>query len=222
MDLNNLYEDIMKRGQESILQGNEYVDLTINDCQDTRMGITLVIRPTQYIQDKVCDVITKLKKIEPEQYYYPREDFHLTLFDIITARQSFHYSEEQKLNCMALADAVLKNFSPFQIEFKGLTMSESCVMVKGFCDEKIQEIRTQFRTQIEGYGLKLDERYPTKSSHITISRFRKSITNGEKFVKTVQSLSQTEFGVMEVKNVELIYHNWFDSIKELIQNYSLK
>ncbi|MCI6464320.1 MAG: 2'-5' RNA ligase family protein [Lactobacillus johnsonii] len=222
MDLERLYSDIMRRGQNSVLSGKEYVDKTIDDCSDTRMGLTLVIRPTMEIQNEIERVISELRRIEPSQYYYPREDFHITLFDIITARQGFQYTENQKMSCISLSEEILKNFHPFHIEMKGLTMSESCIMAKGFCDMEMQQIRGQLREHIAEYGLVLDERYPTKSSHITIARFKNKLQEREKLVEKISELGQVRFGIMNVTNIELTCHNWFDSKKELIRTFCLK
>lgn len=57
MDLGRLYSDIMRRGQNSVLSGKEYVDKTIGDYSDTRMGLTLVIRPTIEIQNEMVIAI---------------------------------------------------------------------------------------------------------------------------------------------------------------------
>ncbi|MBP1756886.1 MAG: hypothetical protein H6Q59_3284, partial [Firmicutes bacterium] len=45
MELDSLYEGILVRGIDCVRKHKEYIDHHIDDAADTRMGITLVIRP---------------------------------------------------------------------------------------------------------------------------------------------------------------------------------
>lgn len=221
MDLELLYADIMNRGKNKILLSEEATDKTIDDSKDSRMGLTLVIRPPYELQERMCTVINELEDIEPEQYFYPAEDFHITLFDIITARQGFRYTEEQKNSCSRLAKSVLSQADSFRISLNGVIVSESCIMVKGFYEDEMERIRQQLRKQITQFGLVLDERYPTASAHITIGRFRKPLVSRRRLIAKIEELGQYDFGSFQVSQIELVCHNWFDSKKEIIECYSL-
>ena len=85
----------------------------------------------------------------------------------------------------------------------------------------MNQIREELRRKIEENNLKNDERYRTISSHITIARFKKPLKNRKKFLETIKNYEQYNFGEFEVSNIEFVYHNWYDSKRELIHNYYL-
>lgn len=219
MELTQLYADIMKRGTDAILLGREQIDDFIDDDTDTRMGLTLVIRPPHEIKERMVSAIKRLEHAEPGQYYYPMTDFHITLFDIITATQGFLYTSEQKENSIALAKVVLAQASSFDIQLKGMLLSEGCIMVKGFYPKEMEKIRQQLRAHITEFGLTLDERYPTMSSHITVGRFRKPLSHREMLLRQIGELAEYDFGTFTVSEVELVCHNWYDSKKEVIERF---
>ena len=68
-------------------------------------------------------------------------------------------------------------------------------------------------------NLKLEERYKTISSHITIARLKNKLNNPEKFISFVEQ--KNYFGKMKVESIELCYHNWYDTQKQVLLNIKL-
>lgn len=221
MELDALYDGIMTRGMDRIRDQKEYVDHSIDDPSDTRMGITLVIRPSDEINKRISLVEEKIQKIEPKQYYYPPEDYHITLLDIITARQGFIYSKEQVSTCKQLSEDAIRRTEPFAIHLRGLVLSEGAIMVKGYYEEEMELLRRRLREAIITYGMQLDERYSTISSHITIARIRTGIEQREELINTISEYKDYEFGSFPVSGIDLICHNWYDSKKEVLESFQL-
>lgn len=217
-----LYEEISNNGLTKIKKGKEYIDNWINNYeQDRRMGISLLIRPSEEIKEKIQSVLYEMEEIEPEQYYYPIEDIHVTLFDLITARQNFYYTNEQVDTFKKITRIVLADVNKFEINFDGIVASDGAIMVKGYYEQPMEYIRQMLRKEIIKNNLKIDERYTTRSSHITIARFSKHIKERDKLIKYIEQHKRYPFGKIKVSEIELIYHNWYDSKKEILNRYKI-
>ena len=112
-----------------------------------------------------------------------------------------------------------KGIPPFNIEFDGLTASDNAVMVRGYYDDQLQIFRQRLRDMLGQRGLLLEERYKTISSHVTISRLYDQYQNSEKLLDYIET--PRSFGTMTVKNMEISFHNWYDTRKETLSVLSL-
>lgn len=216
-----LYEQISNKGLTQISSGQEYVDNWINNDIDRRMGISLLIRPTDAIKYEIQKLLNEIKKTEPSQYYYPIKDIHVTLFDLISARQDFNYTIEQIETFKEIVEISLLNTKKFEINFDGIIASDGAIIVKGYYDKQMDDIRQKLRKEILSHNLKNDERYTTKSCHITIARFNHNIQERKKLIEFIKKHNRHAFGTMKVSEVELIYHNWYDSKKEILHRYKI-
>ncbi len=222
MELESLYEGIMNKGFTAMENQKEYVDNFIGDETDTRMGISLVIRPPKVLKTEIMKIENELKELENNQYYYPENDYHITLLDIITGRQGYMYTSEQIDNSKKIIIQALENVSPFEINLNGVIASDGAIIVRGFYEEEMKTLRQKLRQAIIENHMKPDERYPTISSHITIARFKKQIEQRERLIEMLKKYQNYNFGTFKVYEIELIYHNWYDSKKEILERYSLK
>ena len=221
MEINTLYRDINNNGILKIKNKEEKIDEYLNNREDRRMGLTLIIRPSEQIKEKIIKIEKEIQKVEPSQYFYKNYQYHITLMDFTTARQDFMYSKEQIKKYTKIVEDVLKNIKKFKIQCKGIIVSDGAILVKGYYENIMNQIREELRRKIEENNLKNDERYRTISSHITIARFKKPLKNRKKFLETIKNYEQYNFGEFEVSNIEFVYHNWYDSKRELIHNYYL-
>ena len=63
-------------------------------------------------------------------------------------------------------------------------------------------------------GLSLEERYKTISSHVTIARLHNKFQSPEKLLVYIEK--PRVFGTQTVSNLEISFHNWYDSRKEVL------
>lgn len=101
-------------------------------------------------------------------------------------------------------------------KFEGLTYSDSAIMIKGYYTNELECLRQQLRQSIPEIGLDLEERYETKSCHITLARFPKKIHNPLYMLNFIEQNNHFPIGTFTVNKLELVFHNWYDSKKELL------
>ena len=112
-----------------------------------------------------------------------------------------------------------KDISPFKIEFDGLTASDNAIMVRGYYDDQLMVFRQKLRDMLKQRGLSLEERYKTISSHVTIARLLSKYQNPEKLLDYIEK--PRSFGNMTVSNMEISFHNWYDTRKEVLSTIEL-
>ena len=215
------YNNIFIKNKEKICQGGVKDDLLSNVQNDERMSIVLLIRISPNISANIEKCINKLKEIESDSmYFYPSSDFHITVIDILKGEIGRKIPENinDYINCI---NECAKQIKPFEIEFEGLTASDNAVLVKGFYDNELQKFRELLRESLSKNNLKLEERYKTISSHITIARNKDKLKNPEKLISFIENESKNNFGKMKVDSFELCFHNWYDTKKQAITKINL-
>ena len=104
----------------------------------------------------------------------------------------------------------------FDIEFRGLTASPSCIMIRGFpkCDT-LNKIRSNLRYNFKNSGLQqsIDSRYFIQSAHSTIVRFKERLKRKEDFLKHIEKYTDHYFGKTNVDKMELVYNDWYQRAK---------
>ena len=215
------YNNIFIKNKEKICQGGVKDDLLSNVQNDERMSIVLLIRISPNISANIEKCINKLKEIESDSmYFYPSSDFHITVIDILKGEIGRNIPENinDYINCI---NECAKQIKPFEIEFEGLTASDNAILVKGFYDNELQKFRELLRESLSKNNLKLEERYKTISSHITIARNKDKLKNPEKLISFIENESKNNFGKMKVDSFELCFHNWYDTKKQAIAKINL-
>ena len=215
------YNNIFIKNKEKLIQGGVKDDFLSNVQNDERMSMVLLIRISPDISKNIEKCINKLKEIESDSiYYYPSSDFHITVIDILKGELGRKVPENlnEYKNCI---NECVKQIKPFEIEFKGLTASDNAILVKGFYDNELQIFRELLRDNLKKYNLKLEERYKTISSHITIARFKDKLITPEQFISFIENEKDDYFGKMKIDYIELSFHNWYDTKKEVLEKINL-
>ena len=89
MNLMEYYDNLYKDAILKIRSDNCQTDNLIDSPSDNRFGITLIIRPNIQIRNRVQKFLSELKAVEPDQYYYPNSDIHVTIMSIISCYKGF-------------------------------------------------------------------------------------------------------------------------------------
>lgn len=215
---NKLYEDSIQKIKSDMYQ----VDNLVDASDDDRRGITLVIRPDMEIKNNIQSFLADLKDIEPEQYYYPNSDIHITLMSVISCYKGFGLSQISISDYVEVIKESLIKGKSVNIEFKGITASPSCIMVQGFMNNEIlNDIRDQLRVNYKSSGLiqTIDQRYSIRTAHATVIRFRKEFSQKENFLNALESYRNHDFGQFSVKQIELVYNDWYQREENSIRLY---
>lgn len=84
-----IYEKLWDDALHAFEQGQPQVDPHLsNKSNDSRRGVTLVIRPSQLVCDAVAAFIDRLAGVCSGQYYYRPEELHLTVLSAFPAQNS--------------------------------------------------------------------------------------------------------------------------------------
>ena len=156
--------------------------------------------------------------MENGMYFYPDQDLHITVIDILKGEENRSIPQEMKRYINVLEECKRK-IHPFRINAEGITLSSSAVLVKGYYDEELEVFRDELRKTLKKEGLVLEERYKTVSCHITIARFTSPLVNPERLLKYAECAHP--FGEMPVDSMELVFHNWYDTKKKILHNLPL-
>ncbi|WP_394775003.1 mutarotase [Flavobacterium sp.] len=212
MDLTEHYNRLYKKSAKAISEGNYKLDSQINETSDSRFGITLLIRPNEKVKAAIQLFLDELRAIEPQQYYYPDSDIHITVMSIISCYECFTVD---KINIQEYIDIIQQSLvvlDKIKIEFKGITASPSAIMIQGFpTDESLNILRDKMRENFKNSTLEqsIDSRYSIATAHSTVLRFQEKLQNPEKLIEVIEQFRDYDFGEFTVGNLELVYNDWY-------------
>ena len=182
MSIQTLYDSIHQENIAFIRSGDVFVDEYLGTgLADTRRGLSLII-PLDQIMKGYEALIKSFQILEPEQYYYPAEDLHITVFDYIGAHKAYARSSSIEQTCINITNEFVESLSGFTVLFKGIVFSREAGLLKGYDDGSVVALRKRIRQQLKVYGLSNTERYESMSVHSTFMRFTKRIDNVGAFV----------------------------------------
>lgn len=222
-NLHKLYHDLYNESSQKILNNEFSIDLNIDNPLDKRFGITLVIKPEIETQKKIQNFLNELKEIEPEQYYYSNPDLHITALSIISCYEGFSLASINVSEYAEIISKSLESITEFEIEFKGITASDSAIMVQGFPKtETLNQIRENLRKNFGKSSLQksIDKRYPLIASHITALRFREKLNNVNQFINCIEKYRNHDFGTSKISTLDLVYNDWYQR-EEIVQKLAV-
>ena len=221
MNLEEIYYQKHIKGLESIKNENEFLDENLNNANDTRRGIALLIRPSEEVNKKIQNKVKELKYIDSSLYLYSTDCLHISLYSFIHQTKDFIYKNEQKELYIRLSKEVLSNVKKFKISCKGLMFTETAILVKGYPEKTMNEIRKNIRETLYKNNISHIEKYKDDICHLSLGRFKNRITNREKLIQFVDDNYNYDFGSFDVSEVELLCHDWYDTKKDVFEKFKL-
>ncbi|SIO95404.1 2'-5' RNA ligase family protein [Vibrio spartinae] len=226
-EIQKIYDDMWVNAIQCIKDDKYGVDNLINSPEDTRRGVTVLSYLSNDIGVGIRELLGELKQIEPDQYYYPTNEFHLTVLSIITCVKGFKLSD---IDVKAYSDAfeqAVEDIGPLQIRYTGVTASPSCILVQGFPDnEQLNILRDKLRVSFKKLNLytTIDLRYEISTAHCTVVRFRAPLRNRYAFIELLSKYRKIEFGTFEVNRLDFVFNNWYQdlSVTKLLSSKGLK
>lgn len=218
-----LYDELWENTLVHIRSKGFDHDPWIDSPVDNRFGITLLIRPSEEVNDAVQHFLSSVKAIEPDHYFYPNPDIHVTVMPIISCYEGFELGQINPEDYIDLLKGCLKELSSFPLEFRGVTASPSCIMVKGYpLDDTLEEIRNRLRQAFKDSPLEqsLDKRYPLQTAHATVIRFKQPVKKQEAVLAQLEAFRDFYFGKFEVSELELVFNDWYQREEKVQKLFS--
>lgn len=216
MDIKTHYNKLYKETIAEISSDNYRVDDLIDAKHDNRYGLSLLIRPSDTVKVEIQKFLDKLKKVEPNQYYYPNTDIHITIISIISCYEGFKLNTIEPSKYVELIKKCIPVNEKAKIHFKGLTLANSCILLKGYVsNNSIDELRSNLRLAFTNSNLdqSLDERYLLQTAHSTVVRLREKLNKKDEFLKLIDTYIDYDFGTFEIDTIELTYNDWYHRTK---------
>jgi 2'-5' RNA ligase len=179
---------------------------------DDRRGLTLIARPSADVCKKVAAFLRKLRRLEPNQYYYARADLHLTILSLFNATAAHRHFLVHTEKYLAAVESALQKAGPMRIEFTGVMASPGAIMIQGFPgSEALNDLRDHLRHQLRVRGLTkgLDVRYRLETAHMTVARFRAPLRDSKHFATILARSRRRSFGSMTIKSLSLVTNDWY-------------
>jgi 2'-5' RNA ligase len=214
-EIQKIYDGMWLDAIQHIKNDNYEIDNLINSSKDTRRGVTVLSYLSDEIVVAISELSEKLKIIEPEQYYYPTHDFHLTVLSIITCVEGFKLSDIDVKEYSEAFEQALEDIGPLKIHYSGVTASSSCILVQGFPDnDHLTILRDKLRLSFKKFSLytTIDLRYEISTAHATIVRFQSPLRDSEAFIQLLAKYRNIYFGTLEVNRLDFVFNNWYQNL----------
>ncbi len=225
MDLSKHYNNLYQKSIEKIIDDTYHIDDQIDSSLDNRFGITLLIRPSIEVKSSIQCFLDELRIIDSEQYYYPNSDIHITVMSIISCYSGFNLATISVSDYVEIIEKSLVGINSFEINFKGITVSPSAIMIQGFVGNNfLDDLRNNLRNNFKNSGLEesIDKRYSISTAHSTVVRFRKKIKNKEKLIEILEKYRDFNFGKFTVEKYDLVFNDWYQREQFVQQMHEFK
>jgi len=222
-----IYQQLWNEALPALENGRPQLDKNLlNKSQDRRRGVSLAIRPSPAILEKLNAFVRPLMTMVPGQYFYQPEELHVTFLTIISGSEFWRKEIRRLAVCRALIQEILSRHKTFKIRFQGVTASPGAIMIQGFPDDGLEKIRSELRVAFTENGLEdlLDRRYKINSAHITVARFCQPEADWNRLTDFLKANRQTDFGEMNVETIQLVWGDWYASANTIrtLQQYHLR
>lgn len=217
--IQSIYDDMWQRF-EFALKHNEYeLDLYLSDLEnDTRRGITALAYLNQGNCSTVNEIIRfqkEVRELEPEQYYHPSNELHLTILSVISCLPEFALTEIDVNSYIDVFRSALKNAGKIEIRYHGVSASPNCIVIQGFpTSDTLERLRNELRTQLTEAGVRVtfDSRYKLVTAHSSIIRFKAPPNDAQQLLALCQRYRNHDFGRVVLEDFELVFNNWYQNL----------
>ncbi|RKD91123.1 2'-5' RNA ligase family protein [Mangrovibacterium diazotrophicum] len=210
MTLSEYYNQLYDRAVSKIASGEEELDDRMNRVPD-EMGLILRLRPPTEVRARIEAFLAELRHLEPEQYYYPDSDIHVSVASLILPNKAFQLSQINTDEYIRTVRESVSSIEPFEICFRGITASPGAVMIQGFENEPcLAAIRYHLQNKLNENKLEhaISGSYSVQTAHSTVVRFRKKLQDRQALLALLEKYRNFDFGCFPVSELELVHNDW--------------
>jgi 2'-5' RNA ligase len=162
---------ITRLEQEGIAPDNILAEELSGPGSDLRYGVNIIAAPSPELQVHILLIQQYLKELNPNQYYYPPGDLHLTLLEICSSCPKAEI-DDVAATINDHIHAILQDLKPFQLNFPSLVCdNKACALIFESNNSSLLKVREQMIERIGGLGVDYKPRYFPNSAHITFMRY---------------------------------------------------
>ena len=208
----DIYDRLWDESSGPLARGICDIDSRIDAPDDTRRGISVILRLEEHAGEALAGFLSRVRESEPEQYYYPASDRHVTVLTIISCVEDFRPEDiDRDAYATILRDAT-DGLGPIVLRFTGVTATSSCIMLQGFpVGDALSLLRERLRRNFGESPLRhsIDSRYRREAAHCTLLRFRKPLREPARLVGLLADHRDEDFGTLRADGVDLVGTDWY-------------
>jgi hypothetical protein len=213
-DIQNLYDNLWERGTAAFARGDISADRHLQSlAADQRDGLSLIAYLSPELHPAILSLIDDLRSIAPGQFFYVAEQLHFTVMSLIPVRQKIDLAQAGIHQYKETCREILSDASAVDVEFCGITATNSAVMIQGWPDATLNLLRDDLRKSLSAAGLggNLDMRYRLLGAHVTLMRFASAPENLPALVSFLneQRALEQNFGTMTLREVALVHNDYY-------------
>lgn len=217
-NIEQVYNEMWDNAEQKINNHQYEIDSLIGSADDNRHGLTVLsyLKKTEGdVSSKIMAFIKELAALEPEQYYYPEDELHLTLLSVVSCIEGFNLSNVDIPAYTTLFTETINSVEPLDIQCYGITASPGCILIQGFpVDDQLQVLREKLRTAFQASSLHttMDSRYKLTTAHSTIARFQAPLRDSKKLLNFLSDYRTYDFGTYRINQLDLVFNNWYQHL----------
>ncbi|TCN88941.1 2'-5' RNA ligase family protein [Shewanella fodinae] len=213
--MQTIYQDMWQQATAAIAREQYQTDTLINNPTDDRRGVTVLsyLQASQPLVNEINGFLQGVSELEPQQYRQPVADLHVTVLSIISCISGLQL---RNLNVAAYCEVfqrVLAEVDSFEVAFRGITASPSCVLLQGFVvdERQLSALRERLRQAYRDSGLpcSIDSRYKIATAHATLVRFNAPLQQPQRLLNYLAQYRNYDFGRHAVTQLSLVFNNWY-------------
>jgi 2'-5' RNA ligase len=142
---------------------------------DPRHGVNLIARPPREFAQHIRSLQDELRRIEPDQYYYPAPDLHLTILEI------GHSMKAE--DAAAVGEAVSSRFGVQSLKAPAFTLhsprpviSARSGVLRFEVHGPFESLRSLITDQLSSLGIPVNPRHGSVEPHVTFMRYMKPLS----------------------------------------------
>jgi 2'-5' RNA ligase len=208
----HLYDRLWASALDSYGRGEVCADdYLIHQATDQRSGLTLIARIPEPVQTVMMDFIGGIRQIVPDQYHYQPRQLHVTVLTLLPVTGILHLEQLPLAAYQTVFAEIFQNSQPFPIHFQGITATPEAVMIQGFPDPALNNLRETLRSKLNNIGLgdNLDVRYKLTAAHVTVMRFASTPPALPVLRQYLIDHRQDNFGTVMIRQIEFVHNDYY-------------
>ncbi|MBU0707305.1 hypothetical protein KKG41_02960 [Patescibacteria group bacterium] len=195
-------------------------------ANDDQICLTSIVFIPDEISSKVIQNISDpLKKIEPQQYFYPPGSMHLTIKNIRTISKPPLFTQKDVIKVNELFNIIIPKFSVIEFRVEDVLLFPTSISLMAYSNDDLQKLVLALDKGLNEIDLPDDKTLLSDSifwGNITVCRFTEK--PNENFVSKVKKMRNMKIGKLKVEKISLVTCNavCHPGSRKVISEYELK